>query len=152
MPSFKWWPFGQTEPEVQGDTDTEPEETEPDVPAVVRVYTFAEPPAPRVVEPQSAKFKVEMEMGLHALCGLFGAYGWQLARPGKGPQPSAEDLAELLTDLADETSDLGSNGFATIARFLAINTADFPGDTDLYLYIGTATKTETAQEEESADA
>lgn len=124
-------------------------------------------PEPRVVpfrfrdaelrpEPEVAPsgYEVEMSVSLHALAGIFGAHGWQLARPGRGPQPSPEDLADVLADmvLAQESyGDGAENAFYQFARFAVIRNADFPGSVDLFLNIGTATLV-GSDEDEGEDA
>ena len=105
-------------------------------------FRSPERPEDPVIEPDG--YTVQMEMSLHTVASLFASHGWQLARPGAGPQPSPQEigtlLAEMIVTLDESDVPDGASSFYQFARFVAVRSDEFPDDIDLYLHIGTATR------------
>lgn len=115
-------------------------------PRVEALFNFMEAEVPPDPDSPSVEWDIRMEVPLRLLAALFAERGWHLLMPGKGPQPSSYQLAEVLTEMVSHLEDTDSF-YMTLARFLAIRDEDFPGAIDLYVHVGTATIKTTEEQD-----
>jgi len=111
----------------------------PGAPLIRARYVDSQQPGEPELGPDD--YTVQMEVSLYTVAAIFASNGWHIIRPGQGPQPSALEVAHVLTEMIatlDEVPEI--NTFHQYARFAAIRSDEFPDDIDLYLHIGTATK------------
>lgn len=110
---------------------------------------FKEPAEPADDEEFSEDWGVEMTVPLRHVSALFAERGWALSRPGTGPQPSPQELAALITESIMAVADHETGSYFNMGRFLTLADTDFPEDVDIYLHIGTATRRQPVEVEET---
>lgn len=100
-------------------------------------YTFTDEQPVEVDVPEHEEYDITLAIPLRTISGLFADRGWSIMRPGFGDPPGPHELAALMVDLITNLNAQDAQ-YSTFARFLVIHDEDFPGDTDVYLFVGTA--------------
>lgn len=88
----------------------------------------------------------ESAIPIRRLAALYVENGWPVALDGRNLEDATPEKVQLI--VASLIEDMIANqdaSYTTAYRLLMLRDDDFPGDLDLYLYVGRAT-TETADE------
>lgn len=115
---------------------------------VVQSFTFTEFPPVEAPQPKADAWDIEMTVPLRTIAGVFAERGWRYSHGDQLITPDARNLAEIIIQMIATIEDDEAT-YHTLGRFLVIKDADFPGDIDVYLHVGTATP--KSEEESDSD-